>query len=414
MASTQAHHSPAARDGGLIPHLVRDFNLSWYIMGLGTGGTAIAGYAFLNYTLPRPEGLTGLLHFGNMGPLAAEMGPLYEMFYQYLKFHIPFFSLFHLIVMAAVSVLFVMWRVQYPDKFHKIADDPNATSMTIAPVLAFGMTFNVLLVPSFAMSEWVRANFQNLMIYGFALWFVIWLFGMITAMRSQRAYFNSGDSPAEAHFGWMLIPFALSMIAVSGAAIAAMAQDPTLSRVTFFLTLVPFTMAVFLVMINLVLIFQAHYKGGLPTIEKLPTFFIVVPITTLISVTLFRYAHFFEKQFDAHVSPMFFVIVLAGGWAFQMWYAGIGLFMTIDYFKNYMFGRYFHESQWGFICPMVAAAVLGSFVYQNFLPSPVILFILAGLIIGDVMVLAFFYTKQVQKLFDPSISVPDVVAPAAA
>jgi hypothetical protein len=46
-----------------------------------------------------------------------------------------------------------------------------------------------------------------------------------------------------------------------------------------------------------------------------------------------------------------------------------GLALLSDYLKNHFF-KEFHVTQWGLICPIVAFAVLGSFVYSTFIPSP--------------------------------------------
>lgn len=389
----------------LINRLIDNFTYLWFLMSLGLGGTAIAGYAFLNYTLTRPEGMNGLLHFGNMGDLVPQMGWLYELFYQYLQVHILVFALLHLITISGTVALYVAWQRRHPEKVAAIRRNPASAPMTIAPVLAFGMTFNVLLVPSFAYVEWVRMNLQSLIYVGFAVWFVIWLWGMIRVLNILKAFMAGGSDPTDVHFGWMMIPMAMAMISVSGAAIAAMTTDPMLSRVVFFLTLAPFTMAMLLLMMNFVLLFQAHFNYGLPgQVERLPSMLAVMPVVTLLSVTLYRYGHFFEKQFDAHMSPAYFVLVIAGGWAFQMWYAGIGLFMLSDYLRNFLFGRYFHESQWALVCPVVSAAVLGAFFYDVFLPSPAVLALVGGLIILDVLLLVMFIGKQIHKLIDPTIS----------
>ena len=54
-------------------------------MALGFGGTSVAGYAILNYTLERPLGLKGLLGLETMAELALSMGLFYESLFGYLK-----------------------------------------------------------------------------------------------------------------------------------------------------------------------------------------------------------------------------------------------------------------------------------------------------------------------------------------
>ena len=42
--------------------LINKFNMLWFIMALGFGGTSVAGFAFLNNTLPRTTSYKGMLY----------------------------------------------------------------------------------------------------------------------------------------------------------------------------------------------------------------------------------------------------------------------------------------------------------------------------------------------------------------
>jgi hypothetical protein len=165
--------------------------------------------------------------------------------------------------------------------------------------------------------------------------------------------------------------------------------------------MIPFTFSVFLALVKLVSIFKSQYQTGLPQkIEFLPSFFIVIPIGTLLSITLFRFGHFFNHQFQANVGSIYFSLVTAGAWAFLIWYMALGLFLLSNYLKNHLFQlKYFDESQWGLICPMVAFAVLGSFVYSTTFTHPLILGIIVVFLILDVFVLFTMLVRQAIKLY---------------
>ena len=62
--------------------------------------------------------------------------------------------------------------------------------------------------------------------------------------------------------------------------------------------------------------------------------------------------------------------------------------MLKDYFKKHFFRKEFYVSQWGLICPVVAYAVLGSFVYKVFVQSPILY--LTILVTATMSVLLFF------------------------
>lgn len=380
--------------------LVREFSMLWFIMALGFGGTSIAGFAFLNYTMKRTPDVTGLLNLPIMNELAPNMGQAYNIWYQYLKYHIAAFGILHVVALVLTTVLFVLWRRNYPEKYQEIANDPSKVSLIIAPALSVGMTFNVFLIGSYVYIEWVQVNMQSLMSVALIAWTLIWLYTMYLAIKIQSTTLLKGFDVSKMHFGWLLVPFALGMTAVAGAGIAALAKDPMIAKTAFFMSLMPFTMAIFLTGVKLVSLFVSHYEKGMPTkVELLPSFLIIVPITTLLSISLFRYGHFFEHHSESHLPAAYFAIVTAGGWAFMSWYIGLGLVLLKNYWKNNLLNmKYFDESQWGLICPMVAFAVLGSFVYKTLLPVPWVMWLIAAVMILDVLILISMLVRQYLKL----------------
>jgi len=221
---------------------------------------------------------------------------------------------------------------------------------------------------------------------------------------------ETGFDVLKMHFGWLLQPFALAMLAVSGSGVAALAHDPMVSKAAFFLSLIPFTMAGFLLLVKLVSVFRSQYRLGKPDkVEFLPSFFIIIPIATLLAITLFRYGHFFDHQFGGHLPKAYFALVTAGAWAFELWYLVLGLFLLKGYMKNHLFNmRYFDESQWGLICPMVALSVLGAFVYKTLLPVPILQWTVFAFIVLDIFILAMLSVRQFRALVQRAKEDPDM------
>jgi len=401
-----------------INTLVDRFNMLWFIMALGLGGTSVAGFSILNYTFQRPEGVKGLVHPGMIEPNLGTMGAAWSTLYAVLSNHILFFGALHVLVLLTTFGLYWAWRRRKPEAYRALLEDNTRNAAIIAPALAVGMTFNVLLVGGWFNSAWVRAEMQELMGYAFAAWLLILGYTVGTALRIQRRHLEHGFDVLKMHFGWLLVPFALGMAAVSGAGIAALAEDPMIARSAFFLSLAPFTMSVFLTAIKLISVFRSQYRKGLPEkIEFLPSFLIVIPIATLLSITLFRYGHFAAHQFPGKLPPIYYAAVTAGAWAFELWYALLGLALLGGYLKRHLFTlKYFDESQWGLICPMVAMAVLGAFVYKTLLPSPWLLWGIVGLLVLDVAILAWMVLRQYRALMQRNREALEekAVAPALA
>ena len=386
---------------GRFSILVDNFNMLWFIMCLGFGGTGVAGFAFLNYVVERPAGLKGLISLGALNQFAAQLSPGLRALIGFFKYHIAAFGLLHILSLVLVAALFMAWRKRHPQAYQELLEDNTRNAVIMAPALAVGMTFNVFLVGGAFYFSSVKSNMEALMLPALLVWLLIWAYTMTLAVSVQRRYLEKGFDVSKMHFGWLLQPFALAMTSVSGAGIAALGHDPWITRTAFFLSLIPLTMALFLTAVKLVSLFQSHYRTGLPTkVEFLPSMLMVVPILTLISITLFRYGHFFDHQLKSHLPQAYFPLVVCFGWAFMCWYLLLGILLLRSYLKDHFFRKgYFDESQWGLICPMVAFAVLGSFVYQAALPALPVLLLIVLFMIMDVLILIFILSRQVRKIF---------------
>lgn len=371
-------------------------------MALGFGGTSVAGYAFLNNTLPRNPPFKGMLFNGNINEYVAQMGPLYTYLAAYLKTHMVLFGVLHLVALVGVTVIYFKWRRKYPEKYKALYNDTTKNSVLIAPPLAYAMAFNVFLVLGYVFVDWMRVNLDLLMPYASAVYAMLWLWTLATAIRLQATALATGFDVNTMHFGWLLIPFSLGMTSVTGAGIAYLAHGG-LADAVFFLSLTTFTMALFLLCVKLFSLFKSYYASGMPsTVEFLPSFFIVVPIITLLTISILRYGYFFQHKFHAQLPAALFAFLAGAGFALMTWYILMGLFLMRDYFKKYLFNMdYFDESQWGLICPMVAYSVLATFVYKHGLNYPVVLGLVLVFMALDVFILATMLLKQYKSIQSP-------------
>lgn len=379
--------------------LVGQFNMLWFIMALGFGGTSIAGFAFLNNTMVRNPPFKGMLYLDKINEFSVNMGGFFPTITNYMKIHMLFFGILHLITLLGCTVLYFRWRRKHPQRFTELLNDTSRNSVLISPVLAYGMAFNVFLVLGYVFVDWMRINVQLLLPYAAGVYGLLWLWTLATAVRLQAIALEKGFDVARMHFGWLLIPFALGMTSVTGTGISYLAHGG-LADIVFFLSITIFTMALFLLLVKLFSLFKTHYASGLPTkIEFLPSFFVVVPIITILTISLLRYGYYFQHKFDVMLPKALFSFVAAGGFGLMTWYMILGLFLLRDYFKKYLFsGDYFDESQWGLICPMVAYAVLSTFVYKHGMSYPLTMGVTLLFMLLDVVILAFMISRQYLKI----------------
>jgi hypothetical protein len=353
------------------------FNPLIFLMALGAGGIAVAPFAFLQYTF---EHGAGLVKYSQVGG---------GFLFRSLEGVMIVFAVLHFVLMGILIRDLSRWiRV---GGYNEILYNPLKNSGLVAPFIAVVMSMNVLIGPVRFFVSFMADNLQVFMLPALVVWGIIWVALMFFEFELLRISFVEGFDVQRISFGWLLHPFALGMLTVTGTGIAAMAKVSGVAHVAAFMSLVSGSMGLFLLVVKLVAIFKSHFaQGGLPAKEFLPSFLIVIPNVTLYAISAFRLGHYLEAQFGFHLGA-YFLVVMTSAFAFELWYLGFGLVLLRDYFaKDFGSGEYY-VAQWGLVCPVVAVAVLGSFVYKVFLASSILYaFVLFALLVSVVLFFVLF------------------------
>ncbi len=374
---------------------MKKFNPLTFLASLGAGGIAIAPFVYFQYIMPHGKGLTTYSEM--MGNATSSFG---EMGVMLMSSVMVIFALIHFALTAKLVGDLIKWHKT--DDYKSYVKDPQRNTSIMASFTSFAMTFNVLIGAVRFFVPAMQNNFQALMLPALIVWSILWLWLMSTEIRILKTAFEKDFNITEISFGWLMQPFALGMISVSGMGIAAMAHDSTIAHTASFLSLISATMGVFLFLVKLISVFQSHFvTKGMPERQFLPSFLIVVPIVTLYAISFFRFGHYLEHQFDLSLGA-FYVLIVALPFAFQTWYLGFGLTMLKDYFKKDFFKKEYYVSLWAFICPFVGYAVLGAFVYKFFLPVP----LTEALIFASGALAILFYGFTALRYYKFSHAVP--------
>ncbi len=351
-----------------------------FLASLGAGGIAVIPFAILQYMHYTGEGLVKLSDI-DFTTFSLMSGTLFWLF---------------VAVMIIFSIIHVVLSIIYFKKLTKFVKgasycpfikDPLKNSAILTPFISLVMTMNVFIGPARFFSPWMAENLQSLMLYAFLFWAGIFVFLLRMEIKLLKTSFEKGFDMTKITFGWLLHPFALAMLTVTGMGIAAMAQDAEIAHWAAFMSLVSGSMGIFLLIVKTIAIFQRHFEAdGLGEKQFLPSFLIVIPNVTLYALSAFRFGHYLEHHHGFHLDA-YFVIIIAFAFAFETWYMIFGLALLKDYFKKHYFKKEFYVTQWGFICPFVAYSVLGTFVYKVFYPSA----ILYSVVIISMLVACIFY-----------------------
>jgi tellurite resistance protein TehA-like permease len=335
-----------------------------FLSSLGAGGISIMPFAFFQYTHHTGK---GLIHLGQMGHGSLPIWQ--EVLFYGLESVMIIFALIHFWLTAKFIAKLIPWiKTQ---QYKELMSNPLQNAAILAPFISLGMTFNVFIatvrffIPAFA------ENLQLFMAPAFIGWAILWAALMRMEIKLLTTSFANSFDINKINFGWLLHPFALGMITVTGTGIAAMSKALLIAHSAAFMSSISLMMGIFLLMVKTNALFKSHFSAdGLPQKQFLPSLLIVVPNITLFAISAFRMIHYFEHSFGAHLHWLAQMVIILS-FAFETWYLAFGIAMLKPYFKNHFFNKEFHISQWGLICPFVAFSVLGSFFYKMFVPNPI-------------------------------------------
>jgi hypothetical protein len=352
----------------------KNFSPLYFLASLGAGGIAIMPFAFLQYTLEHGAGLVSIADVKQSGVFLL------------LEAIMIVFSILHFGLTFLFTKRYLKWRKT--ENFQEVLNDPLKNPGLMAPFISFVMTMNIFIGPIRFFWPWMAANLQTVMAPAFGVWILIWLALMWSEIKLLTISFTKGFDSEQISFGWLLHPFALGMLTVVGAGVAAMATDINVAKPAAFMSMISGSMGLFLLLVKSVVIFKSHFAAkGLPDKQFIPSFLIVVPNITLYAISAFRLGHFAEKHLAYHLD-WYFVLAIVLPFAFEIWYFAFGLSLMKDYFKKHFFNKEYYVTQWGLVCPVVAIGVLGSFAYQVFMPHPVLYWaIVADMILASALFL---------------------------
>lgn len=345
--------------------LSRDkFNPLIFLMSLGAGGISVIPFAFLQYTFEHPKGLVQYTHIDHMALSLEQM-----VLFRGLELIMVLFASIH-ILLSVVMVPKLLGWIRSP-KYHELMADPLKNAAIVAPFISGIMTMNVFIGPVRYFVPAFADNLQMFMLPALVFWAFLWMWLLKVEFRLLKSTFEKSFDVNKISFGWLLHPFALGMLTVTGSGIAAMSEDVAVAHTAAFMSLTSGSMGLFLLLVKMVAVFKSHFaQTSLPDRQFMPSFLIVIPNITLYAISVFRLGHYFDVHFDAHLHPII-VVVVTLAFAFETWYMMFGLSMMSDYFKRHFFNKEFYITQWGLVCPFVAYAVLASFVFATFVASPV-------------------------------------------
>ncbi|MEZ5716798.1 MAG: hypothetical protein R3D85_17600 [Paracoccaceae bacterium] len=269
-----------------------------------------------------------------------------------------------------LNIRYFLWNVSALSAFKKTPAyealrNSNGETTLLAGPLAAAMTINALFIVglTFVPGLWtvVEYLFPAAMV-AFAL-VGIWALGIIGDFLG-RVLSKGGIFDVTAHnsFAQLLPAFALSMVAVGFAAPAAMSSNTvtvgTALVLSTFFTVAALVYAVVaaITAFSSMLHYGTHKEAG-------PTLMVIVPIVTILSITLLRQDHGLHTTFEVHSTAGETMVFLARMIALQVLFLALGMLVLRrqGYFADFVLGSKTSPGSYALVCPGVAFSVLMQF-----------------------------------------------------
>ena len=325
-----------------------------FLASLGNGGIVVTFYLYLNFLIPHKN------------------VPIIDFCSWLQLFNVSVIMIKILIILALLGVaifsfrnlyyLFDNLKIYHTQNYSLEQKKELAHERLVIP-LCFAMMINVLFILGslFMPGLWKIAEY----IFPFALlaFIIIGLsaFKMFIGCFTDKMYKGEQNSSFN-HLSRMLPVFTFSMLAVGFGAPAAMSHCKFTAVIAAILSLFFLSISIFIGAIQLSVGFNAILNKGLEK-ESSTSIWIIIPILTIINITIVRLSHFLEHYLDFHASQSFYFVLITMFFSLQILLGLIGFIVMKKngYFIDYVKGDYKSYSAYALICPGVAFFVLGMF-----------------------------------------------------
>lgn len=337
----------------------------FFLSALGSGGLSISFFMYLMFWMP---------HKGSPIPAFSHMADVFQGSSLWLQIT-AVIAMVGILVFAINYFRMLIWNLSSYKAFQKTEafqtlKNSNAETQLMAIPLTLSMGVNVLFI--------LGALFVP-GVWGIKEWlfpFALLAFGAIgvQAFRIYLDFFSrvmtkgGFDCSKNNNLSQILPAFAFAMVGVGFAASAAMSELPV-TVVIGMIGAIFFTVtSLVLALIKLVLGFRAMFEHG-AAVEGLPTMLVMIPVLTIVGITIMRISHGAHVLVDVHTgSPFFWLTAFV---AMQGMFAifGLALKKRMNYFGQYVHGQTKSPSSFALICPGVAGFVLLNFwINKGLLP----------------------------------------------
>jgi hypothetical protein len=384
----------------------------YFLAALGAGGLAVSFFMYLMWLIPHKG--SAIATFASLQTAWATGDIVMQAIIVVSCIGIAFFAFLHFRLLVWNTRHYLTWS-RTPS--YEALRNSNAETQLLVLSLTFAMSINVgfilgaVFVPGlWDIREWLFP-FALAAFGAVGVWAVRIFLNFIARVFTVGGFVPANDSS----LGQMIVVFAFSMVAVGFAAGAAMSHIKLVSAIGYMGALFFAAAAIFFGLIKLVLGFRIMMEHTADE-ETTPSLWIIIPILTVLGITIFRLKMALAHNFGTPSTPgeifSFLTIIVA----LQVFFGLLGwaVMRRVQYFNRWVSGEERSAGSYALICPGVALFVSANFLVNvgfvklglltPFSIAHVAIYI--PLIILQLITIRVFFILNRKLLKEPSASTP--------
>jgi len=232
--------------------------------------------------------------------------------------------------------------------------------------LTYAMTINVMFILGAVFIPSLWGAIEYLFPIALVAFLVVGIYALKIFSEYFIPFFINGNIQWEENnnFSQLLSVFAFVMVAVGFSAAGAMSHIKAINAIGLFFSFMFIGLAIGLGLLKYILGFHTVVKQGISK-QASPSLWILIPILTLIGITIFREGFGLAHHFSEHGADTKAFAFTLTAFIFAM-QTIIGIFgymimQKLGYFQDYIYGEEKDPSTYALVCPGVAYVVFGMF-----------------------------------------------------
>lgn len=334
------------------------FSPMCFLSSLGAGGLSISFFMYLMFLIPHPN-----------TPIATYDFIIQALFKGNWLSVLSFLSLVFIIVFAYFHFKLLIWNTKQFNLYKKtknyedlLNSNSQITLMTIP--LTYTMTINVTFILGAVFIPGLWGEVEYLFPFSVVSFTIAGYYALKIFINYFTRLLTKGDFDFSKNnnLSQMISIFAFSMVAVGFAAPAAMSHNIIINTIGIFGALFFTTIAVLFMFIQITIGFKNMLEQGLG-LETAPSIWILIPILTLLGITIIRILFSLEHNFNSPFNKSSLFILTSIILSLQIVFGILGYIVMkeMGYFDKYINSTNKSAISFALICPGVAIMVFGMF-----------------------------------------------------